>query len=175
MGKVLLLYLKGIPHAPLLPTLLLNGDPPYFDPNLACFFAWKLNHSLFLSEAQRHHSTDTGDHPVIPLLMGGDLQWPPSEWPSDGMGHIYLHFAGSRCNVGARFVCRWRDRSYRNTMNLDMPPVQIRSRICPIHLKITIFWNGGSSAHLHLFWFNLFCSLSFHFSLITQDDVQSQQ
>ena len=79
MGKVLLLYLKGIPHAPLLPTLLLGGDPPYLDQNLVRAFAWKLNHSLSLSEAQRRHSPDTGDNPVIPSLMGGDLQWPLSE------------------------------------------------------------------------------------------------
>ncbi len=79
MGKVLLLYLKGIPHAPLLPLLLLGGDLPYLDQNLARAFAWKLNHSLSLSEAQRRHSPDTGDHPVVPSLMGGDLQLPLSE------------------------------------------------------------------------------------------------
>ena len=79
VGMVLLLYLKGIPHAPLLPTFLLGGDLPYLDQNLACTFAWKLNHNLSLSEAQRRHSPDTGDHPVIPSLMGGDLQWPLSE------------------------------------------------------------------------------------------------
>ena len=75
MGKVLLLYLKGIPHAPLLPTFLLGGDLPYLDQNLARAFAWKLNHSLSLSEAQRHHSPDTGDLPVTPSLMGEDLPW----------------------------------------------------------------------------------------------------
>jgi hypothetical protein len=59
--------------------LLLGGDPPYLDQNLARAFAWKLKHSLFLSVDQRCHSPDTGDHPVIPSLTGGDLQWPLSE------------------------------------------------------------------------------------------------
>ena len=75
VGKVLLLYLKGIPHAPLLPTFLLGGDLPSLDQNLACTFAWKLNHNLSLSEAQRRLSPDTGDLPVTPSLMGGDLPW----------------------------------------------------------------------------------------------------
>ena len=75
VGKVLLLYLKGILHAPLLPTFLLGGDLPYLDQNLACTFAWKLNHNLSLSEAQRRLSPDTGDLPVTPSLMGGDLPW----------------------------------------------------------------------------------------------------
>ena len=39
VGMVLLLYLKGIPHTPFLPTLLLGGDPSYFDHNLARTFA----------------------------------------------------------------------------------------------------------------------------------------
>jgi hypothetical protein len=42
-------------------------------------FSWKLKYSLSLSVAQRPHSSDIGDHPVIPSLMGGDLQWLLSE------------------------------------------------------------------------------------------------
>ncbi len=79
MGKVLLLYLKGIPHAPPLPTLLSGGDPPYLDRNSTRAFAWKLNHSLSLSGAQRRPSPDTKDSPVNPSVMGEDLWWPPSE------------------------------------------------------------------------------------------------
>jgi hypothetical protein len=57
------------------------GTHPIFPKKkkLACAFAWKLNHSLSLSEAQRHHSPDTGDLPVTPSLMGGDLPWLLSE------------------------------------------------------------------------------------------------
>ncbi len=38
VGMVLLLYLKGIPHIPFLPTLLLGGDPSYFEQDLARTF-----------------------------------------------------------------------------------------------------------------------------------------
>ena len=57
------------------------GTHPIFPKKkkLACPFAWKLNHSLSLSEAQRHHSPDTGDLPITPSLMGGDLPWLLSE------------------------------------------------------------------------------------------------
>lgn len=59
--------------------LLSGGDPPYLDWNSTRAFAWKLNHSLSLSGAQRRPSPDTGDNPVIPSLIGEDLWWPPSE------------------------------------------------------------------------------------------------
>jgi hypothetical protein len=79
VGKILLLYLKEILHAPPLPTLLSGGDPPYLDRNSTRAFAWKLNHSLSLSGAQRRPSPDTRDSHVNPSLMGEDLWWPPSE------------------------------------------------------------------------------------------------